>query len=261
MRKILLLSYFCIITASTCLAQTIDGTFYLYKKDGGPANDIKEASYFNHVMKLNDTTYICRYYNAAGPMIRQESFKDSNLTIASGRFCWYNNQGMLDSTGLVQDGRKDGWWEYKISSTQTDVVTYDNGIITKKSTNFYDKYGKLINNARDAIQTDTTRHIQIQAKFGNGDRDWATYCQLHLVTPARLQNVLPTGKHTVTVCFLINKEGYTRDIYLYQSCEWSGDAEVMRLIADSPKWQPAVQDGRTVLYRQRQSLTYHVMSE
>jgi hypothetical protein len=158
----------------------------------------------------------------------------------------------------VKDGKKDGLWEYKISTTQTDFFTYDNGELVKKTTTFYDKKGKPITNEDDAANKDTVRHTGTKAQFKKGMIDWTTYCHDNLVTPARLREVLRSGKHTVTVCFTIDKQGATTDIYLYQSCEWSGDAEVMRLIADSPKWQPAVQDGRTVLYRQRQSLTYNI---
>lgn len=256
MRTIFLLC--CIFTASTCFCQTTDGLIYLYKKDGSPAKDIKESSYFMHVVVQNDSTYICRYYNTNGPMIRQESFKDSNLTIPNGRFCWYNNKGAFDSGGYVKNGRKDGWWEYKRSNTQTDIVTYDNGVVVKTETYLYDKDGKRID--EDTTKEDTTTHIQIEAKYKNGAADWTEYCQQNLNTPARLQNVLRSGKHTVIVCFLINKQGKTDDIYLYQSCEWSGDAEVLRLIADSPTWQPATRDGLPVFYRQRQTLTYQVIS-
>jgi len=212
-----------------------------------------------HVMMQNDSTYICRYYNTNGPMVRQESFKDSNLTIPNGRFCWYSSKGTLDSSGYVKNGRKDGWWEYKRSNTQTDMVTYDNGVVVKRDTYLYDKNGKRIING-DTTKEDGTWHTQVAAKYKNGADDWVDYCQHNLNTPARLQNVLKAGKHTVIVCFLVDKKGKTDDIFLYQSCEWSGDAEIMRLIADSPAWQPAIQDGLPVLYRQKQSLTYQVIS-
>lgn len=258
MRTAFLICCSLFIAAGNCFCQTTDGTIYLFKKDDSPAKDIKEAAYFMHVVALNDSTYICRYYNTNGPMMRQESFKDSNLTIPNGRFCWYNNNGILDSTGYVKNGKKDYWWEYKRSATQTDRILYDNGIKIKTETSFYDKDGKRIN--EDTTKKDTTTHIQVGAKYKNGANDWANYCQHNLNTPARLQNVLKAGDHAVIVCFLINKEGKTGDIYLYQSCEWSGDAEVLRLIADSPTWQPATQDGVPVIYRQKQTLTYRVIN-
>lgn len=86
------------------------------------------------------------------------------------------------------------------------------------------------------------------------------YCQANLKTPERLQNVLSTGVHTVVVGFSIDKEGNTVEIYIIQSCEWSGDAEVLRLISESAKWQPAIQDGRPVIYRQKQSISFNVKS-
>ena len=248
----------CFISASTCFCQTTEGLVYLYKKDGSPATDVKESSYFMHLIMQNDSTYICRYYNTNGPMIRQESFKDSNLTIPNGRFCWYNVNGALDSSGYVKNGKKDSWWQYKRNSTQTDMVNYDNGVVISRETYLYDENGKPIN--EDTTKRDTTMHVQVKAKFKKGENDWANYCRNNLNTPARLQSVLPPGQYTVIVSFLIDKQGKTSDIYLYQSCEWSGDAEIIRLIAGSPKWQPAIQDGLPVIYRQKQTLTFKVGS-
>ncbi len=256
MVRIVSLACMCIVFFSTCLAQTTEGAFFLYKNDGSAAKDLRQSDYFLHVILLNDTALVGRYYHTNGPMIRQESFKDSNLTIPHGRFCWYNSKGALDSTGYVTNGKKDGGWEYHISNTQTDFITYDHGALIKIETRLYDKHGKEIA-GRDKKE-DTAVHTLVKAIYKTGINDWIAYCQNNLKTPQRLQNVLSLGTHTATVCFLINKEGNTDDIFLTQSCEWSGDAEVLRLIAESPKWQPASKDGKPVIYRQRQSLSYSV---
>jgi hypothetical protein len=74
-----------------------DGIFYLMKIDWSATKNIDKAAYFMQVIQENDSTYICRFYNKYGPMIRQETFLDSALSIPNGRFCWYDAKGNLDS--------------------------------------------------------------------------------------------------------------------------------------------------------------------
>ena len=247
-----------ILLINTCFSQKTTGNFYIYGQDGNPTADIKEAVFLLHVFSLNDTIYLSRYYNFKGPMMRQESYKDSNLSILNGRFCWYNSNGSLDSTGMVTEGKKDGNWLYIISKTETHSIEYEMGKKIKEQTFYYDKNGKYIN--PDSTNEKIKDSTQKEAVFKKGIKDWVSYCQQNLHTPERLQNVLQDGIHTCGVCFLIDKKGNTTDIYLTQSAEWSGDAEVMRLIKESPKWTPAIQKGVPVYYRQKQSLSYQVIS-
>jgi hypothetical protein len=80
-------------------AQKQNDAFYVFKKDWSGAKNLDEAAYFMQVLKETDTTYVCRYYNKSGPMAKQESYLDEDLTIPNGRFCWYNINGDLDSIG------------------------------------------------------------------------------------------------------------------------------------------------------------------
>jgi len=63
-------------------------------------------------------------------------------------------------------------------------------------------------------------------------------------------NTFGKGKYQVTSCFLITKQGNTDDMFLTKSCEWSADAEVFRIIKESPKWQPATRNGNPVNFWQ-----------
>jgi protein TonB len=66
------------------------------------------------------------------------------------------------------------------------------------------------------------------------------------------------GKYVVIVNFLIDKEGKVRDVSFEKSCEWSADAEVFRVFKNAPAWIPAQQNGKAVIYRQKQALTFTV---
>lgn len=238
------------------LAQKTNGTVSYFKEDGSPTTKAKEASFLQHTFPLDDTTFITRYYNYAGPMITQASYRDQAMTIPEGRFCWYNASGRLDSSGGIRNGKKTGSWEYFPNKNKRLWVTYEDGVKVKDTTYYYDDDGKVI--PADSSDKDTTL---IAAAFRKGIEDWISYIRKNLKTPTQLQKVLKEGNHQCMVSFLVNKEGYTREIFMMRSCEWSGDAEAMRLIADSPPWHPATKDGKPVWYRQLQPLTYAVLSK
>ena len=247
-----------------------DDLFYIFKKDWSSAKNLDDAAYFMQVTKENDTTYVCRYYNKLGPMVKQESYYDADLSIPNGRFCWYNANGDIDTIGSVYHGKKDENWYYYHDTTLLKKEWYESGHLAERKDYEHRLYtgkdGKTITleekNLQDSLNaagSDTTITLeQVPAKYKNGEKDWTNYISKNLKTPDRLMNELGRGEHRVCVVFLVDKEGNTADIYILHSCEWSGDNEVIRLIKDSPKWQPATQNGKKVFYRQKQWITYSV---
>lgn len=222
------------------------------------------------VVKDNDTTYLCRFYNKFGPMVKQEAYKDEGLTVPNGQFLWYNKDGYLDSTGEVTNGRKDGYWNYYHHDKSYLSVLYKNQRFFEKEDYDADIYTDSagIQHSikamhlqdslyRDSIMRarDSTKPNQVEAKFPAG---WTNYVSKNLRTPDRLMNVLGAGKYNVLVSFLVNKEGDITGIVLLKSVEWSADAEIFKLLQNAPKWIPAQQNGKPVVYRQKQQLTFEV---
>lgn len=230
-------------------------SFYAYRADWSAAPSLDSCTYFMHAIKKSDSEYICRYYNKLGPMIRQESYKDEALTIPNGRFCWYNSKGKIDSCGLVKNFHKDGHWDYFIGDSVGITYTdeYDNGIFVKRN---------------GAVKTDTAKTmdisserftiVQTEAQFQNGNKGWLKYLEKNLENPERFNSIFPAGRYIVNICFLINKQGYTDDIYLKRSIEWSVDKEVIDIIKKSPAWKPAMQNGKPVYYRQTENISFGI---
>ena len=226
-------------------SQPTEGNFYAFKADWTPAKSIDDCTYFMQATKKSDTEYICRYYNKNGPMIKQETYKDAELSIPNGRFCWYNEKGKIDSCGLVKNFKKDGRWDYFFgdSTNPTYYQYYDNGKFVKQSS-----YGSY-----NTPDDDVTKQAAI---FRNGNKGWIKYLTNNLITPDRLKNTLGRGKYVITVCFLVDLQGKIHDIYLRQSVEWSADAEIFLIIQKSPAWSPATENGEPVYYRQVENITY-----
>lgn len=247
-----------------------DDLIYLFKKDWTGAASIEEAAYFMQVTKQSDSAFIARSYNKNGPMVKQESFSDVDLTMPNGRFCWYNEQGKLDSTGWVKSGKKDGSWVYYRDAKTYLTIRYNAGKFIDKSDYdaglFTDADGttmpleeKRISDSLAMLAIDTIKTVQVEAKYKSGAKEWQKYISDNLKTPDRFMNVMGKGRYTAVIVFMVDKEGKVdRDFFLMKSCEWSADAEVFRIIQESPKWQPAIQNGKNVFYRQKQSITFEI---
>ncbi len=78
-------------------------------------------------------------------------------------------------------------------------------------------------------------------------------------TPERFLKIFHSGTYTVTVSFQIDKQGAVQDLYLRKSVEWSADSEVFSIFQKSPLWIPATQNGKPVLYRQVQDISFNII--
>lgn len=242
--------------------------FYAYKEDWSNTTDLKVASFFRQVIKVNDTTYVSRYYNMYGPMLRLETYRDEKLTVPNGRFIWYNEKGVVDSTGhVLVGGKKDGLWRYHThpdSSGPTITELYDNGkflwkrdIINNRMT-----YADGKSEPVDKPAADTFITTQVEASFPKGVEGWRRYLERNFETPSRFeQSVKGRVKATVIVAFMVDPDGNIRDVYPIKSVEWSLDTAVQQLFLKGPKWIPATQNGKKVPYFQRQSVTVVVENE
>src|SRR4051812_15713576 len=80
--KILSLVCLCVFQFSTISSLKAqkgnDDAIYVFKEDWSSAKNFDEATYFMQVTKDNDTTFVCRYYNKFGPMVKQESYFDAD---------------------------------------------------------------------------------------------------------------------------------------------------------------------------------------
>ena len=63
------------------------------------------------------------YYYTWGPLVNSTSYADHDGTIQHGRFCIYNTFGNLDSTGVYDQGKKNGPF-IKMRSVNKDSIEF-----------------------------------------------------------------------------------------------------------------------------------------
>jgi protein TonB len=100
--------------------------------------------------------------------------------------------------------------------------------------------------------------VQIQAQFPGGTDAWMKFLQRNLRSDVPTENGAPTGNYTVIVSFLVDKTGAISEVKAENDPGYGTAAEAVRVIQRGPAWNPAVQNGRKVIYRQRQPITFQV---
>jgi protein TonB len=103
--------------------------------------------------------------------------------------------------------------------------------------------------------------VQIEAQFPGGNAAWIKYLERNLNAEAPAENGAPPGKYTVIVSFLVDKNGNISEVQALNDPGYGTAAEAVRVIKKGPAWTPAVQNGRNVIYRQKQSITFQVQEQ
>jgi protein TonB len=103
--------------------------------------------------------------------------------------------------------------------------------------------------------------VQIPAEFPGGTAGWTKYLERNLNRDLPVENGAPPGKYTVVVTFIVDKTGAISDVTAENDPGYGTKDEAIRVIKKGPAWKPAVQNGRNVIYRHRQSVTFQVSEE
>ena len=101
--------------------------------------------------------------------------------------------------------------------------------------------------------------VQIEARFPGGTDAWRKFLERSLNRDAPMENgALSGSKLTVLVSFIVDKDGNLSEVRAENDPGYGTAEEAVRVIKKGPKWIPAIQNGRNVIYRQRQSITFLV---
>lgn len=103
--------------------------------------------------------------------------------------------------------------------------------------------------------------VQQQAQFPGGSTAWQKYLEHNLRQDVPIDNGAPAGDYPVVVSFLVDKDGNVTDVKAETDPGYGCAAEAIKVIQRSGKWKPAMQNGRNVIFRQRQQITFRVNAE
>ncbi|HEU0228908.1 MAG TPA: TonB-dependent receptor plug domain-containing protein [Arachidicoccus soli] len=105
--------------------------------------------------------------------------------------------------------------------------------------------------------------VQVRPTFPGGPEAWSKYIEHNLNSQLLALNGAPSGKYIVIVSYLISKDGSTSEIKAISAPnpDYGASGEAVRVIKASGKWNPAIQNGRQVTYRQTQRIVFNVIGD
>lgn len=111
---------------------------------------------------------------------------------------------------------------------------------------------------KDIEEGTTAITVEIVAQFPGGLDAWKKYLERNLNAGLPAENGAASGKYSVIISFVVDKEGNISEVKAENTPGFGTEAEAIRIIKKSPKWQPAIQNGRKVAYRVKQQVTFQV---
>lgn len=101
--------------------------------------------------------------------------------------------------------------------------------------------------------------VDVQPVFPGGTSGWREYLSKVLDADVPLKNNAPPGRYTVSIYFIVDKNGKVKDIAPITKLGYGMEQEVMRVIKTGPDWIPALVNGEKVESSLRQKFTFQVL--
>jgi len=118
-----------------------------------------------------------------------------------------------------------------------------------------------IGESNDDIHTNSFVSVQIPAEFPGGIQGWTRYLERNLNSDIPIDNGAPVNMYTVIVTFIVDKEGKVSDVKAENDPGYGTKEEAIRVIKKGPSWIPANQNGKAVVYRHKQAITFKVTEQ
>ncbi|MEO1653976.1 MAG: energy transducer TonB [Bacteroidota bacterium] len=98
--------------------------------------------------------------------------------------------------------------------------------------------------------------VEKAAVFAGGNKALKKYLKDNLQYPAKAKAAGVKGK--VFISFVVNPDGSISDIKIIKGLGYGCDEEAIRLMKNSPRWQPAVQGGKIVKSRMQLAIDFQL---
>lgn len=201
------------------------GAVYDYYHNGKLYRAVEYVDNQNHSMELKSMgkeEIVHTVYDSTSV----EVVKDGN-----GHYQVYDTEyKTVEEEGDVKNGKREGIWK---------------GTSNKGKTTFTEEYGdgKFIKGTSTDESGNSKNYTVKEAlpTFKGGESAFARYLSESMRYPPRARNKGIQGR--VTLSFVIGKDGSLTDIKVLQSIDPELDAEAIRVIRQSPKWNPGLQHG------------------
>lgn len=125
----------------------------------------------------------------------------------------------------------------------------------KDTTLFAKDTAELMEKAKGIIPEGPYLKVEIESQFPGGPRAWLAYLNSHLEYPNKAFRKRIEG--TVMLQFIVDKDGSISDLKALSGDPLLVEA-ALKAMADSPRWSPAIQNGRKVKSYKRQPIIFRL---
>ncbi len=115
--------------------------------------------------------------------------------------------------------------------------------------------------SEEDTSTRTFETVDVEASFPGGQKGWIKYLTDNLNGATPIIHGSPTGKFTVIVQFIVAKDGTVSNVKALTKHGYGMEAEVIRILRQSPPWVPAMKNNRKVKAYRKQPVTFQVTGE
>ena len=101
----------------------------------------------------------------------------------------------------------------------------------------------------------------MEAKFPGGQQAWFKFLEKNIHTEVAANHGAKPGNYLVTVSFLVDTSGKLSEVQVLNDPGYGTAEDVLKALKHSPNWLPATINGKPVIYRQKQNITYQVSKD
>ena len=124
-----------------------------------------------------------------------------------------------------------------------------------------DEGKQVVEEKKEEDENKVFEKVEVEASFKGGEREWRKYLERNLEPNVPVENGANEGTYTVTVQFIVDKEGKISDVKALSNHGHGMEEEAIRVIKKGPDWVPAIQNGRNVKAYRKQPITFVVAAE
>lgn len=244
MKRIFLLLLMASIGYVPTFSQT-DTLIKYYSKNGSETSRDSSFSYAKFFRQFN-LWHGVEYYTKRNIVKSEGDYNETNLLTGVGSVNNFKEDGKLDFTVEFTDGKPiNKTFFYKSGDKKSYTLYSEKGIQLQKG---WDENGKDIKNFV----------VERDAQFKGGEEGWKKYIEknLNLSIPSAVG--APPGNYEVQVQFVVDKDGIPVNIKALSvppKCKACG-AETLRVLRESPKWEPAILNNEAVTFETTKTVTF-----
>ncbi|WP_295233904.1 N-acetylmuramoyl-L-alanine amidase [Sediminibacterium sp.] len=103
--------------------------------------------------------------------------------------------------------------------------------------------------------------VQEEPKFDGGKEAWSKFLQEKLNRSLPIEKGAVPGNYTVVLSFIVDTKGKVSNVEAENDPGYGTAEEAVRVMKLSPNWIPAKQNGKPVVYKNKQTITYSISEE